>query len=146
MIPVLFPQQVSIGTGEGGQCAFAGYDPERLRQGAVDPERIYLLMDELLANISKECRKHGVTEPVALDAGVFGNLPAPPASLPELLAQPDRFADRTEIRICLINGGGGGYGAAQRHMHVLQPRIVVSGGKGGAPPLKSASPTAEWIR
>ncbi len=110
MIPVLFPQQVSIGTGEGGQCAFAGYDPERFRQGAVDPERIYLLMDELLANISKECRKHGVAEPVALDAAVLDNLPAPPASLPELLAQPGRFAGKTEIQICLVNGGGGGYG------------------------------------
>ena len=110
MIPVLFPQPVAIGSGEGGQCRFAGYDPALPRAGAVDATRVYLLQEELAQSIAKECRRHGLGEPVALAAGIIENFSSLPATLPQLLAEAHRFADQAEIRICLINGGGGGFG------------------------------------
>jgi ADP-heptose:LPS heptosyltransferase len=110
MIPVLFPQPVAIGSREGGQCRFAGYDPALPRAGAVDAARVYLLQEELAQSIAKECRRHGLGEPVALAAGIIENFSSLPATLPQLLAEAHRFADQAEIRICLINGGGGGFG------------------------------------
>lgn len=110
MIPVLFPHPVAIGSSEGGNCSFAAYDEERLRKGVADSDRIYLLQEELCKSVGSECRKHGLPEPVVLEKALVQRLSVHPVPISELFARPECCSGKARIRICLINGGGGGYG------------------------------------
>ena len=104
MIPICFPQDVYLRS-DGGEAI------QLLASGAAPtPDRIYLVLNELLEQMVRDCKNNGIAVPVRLPESLLAS-PHRPARLADILraGQPLK---RQEMRICLFNGGGGGLGDA----------------------------------
>jgi len=101
MIPVCMHSDASLVSSDGLAARLLACDPSR-----PDPERVYLVMDEQLAVMRRDCAARGVPAPAVLGWDRLGSsMPQPLAGfwrMPQPAAGP--------VRVCLINGGGGGIG------------------------------------
>ena len=101
MIPVCMADNVSLTNSDGLEARLLACDPAR-----PVPERIYLVMEELLAIMRRDCANAGIPAPAVVGIEGF-DLPVP-RPLAGFWRKPRPAAGR--VRVCLINGGGGGIG------------------------------------
>lgn len=111
MIPLCFPQEATLVHDDGTITTCLPFSPERREDGqtVLDTKRIYLVLEETLRGIAADCLRSGSPQPTQLSADIFNILPKKPVHVSECLAGRAP-AVRDQIRICLMNGGGGGLG------------------------------------
>jgi len=103
-----FPQEISFGSEEGTSLTLLSFVPEARADGklVLDPGRVYLVLEETMQALAGTIMRHGLPEPVLFSNDLLGRLSRRPQPLAKFMAKPPR----RQVRICLINGGGGGLG------------------------------------
>lgn len=107
MIPLCFPQALLLNTNDAPQIQLRAYRPE---PGTVlDLSRVYLFLEETYQAMHNSCKNCGLEHPIPLMPGIIEEIPDSPMELKNYWQSKDRL---TKVKICLINGGGGGLGDA----------------------------------
>ncbi len=112
MIFIAFPQEVRLWSGEEEVRRFMRFLPAaKDRNGNLLLDRVYVTVEENLRNLEQHCIDQGIQKPAQLKDSLFSNLKTWPKKIEELLREPRPAgnSDRT-LRLCMINGGGGGLG------------------------------------
>jgi hypothetical protein len=110
MIPVYFSQQTTLGYDDGTTQTLLPLTSEH-REGHIvfDSNRVYLALEETLQRLRADCLRSGKPQPTILSHDIFKSLPKKLRHVSDYLS--GRVSDvGAEVRICLINGGGGGLG------------------------------------
>jgi len=110
MIPVCFPQELSLGYDDGSAHRFLAGGEVEVGKGLLpSDDRVYLLIDEFLQQVRGDCLRRGAALPRVLPQDIFARQGHWPPTVSELLAGKDLSPGRPLV-ICLFNGGGGGLG------------------------------------
>ncbi len=109
MIAVCFPQEVTIGYDDGSTLRFLAHDPRLTVNCHVPPERVYFTLDETLHDVTRDCLRKKMDLPVILPDETVASWPGQPALLLEFLKHGAVTKGRM-LKVCLVNGGGGGLG------------------------------------
>ena len=103
MIPLCFPNSISLTSQDGTRLELLGYNPE---VGTVlDPARVYLFLKETHQAVHNACQSSGMEMPVPLAPEIIHAIPDAPVELPAYWQLPATRQKR--LRVCLLNGGGG---------------------------------------
>ena len=105
---VCFPREMAVGYDDGTVGTLLPFAPEVRSDGnlVLDPDRVYLALEETVQGLISSAIQHRLPQPVRFASEIMGRLPSQPRPLTEILAQPPQ----RQVRVCLINGGGGGLG------------------------------------
>jgi hypothetical protein len=108
MIPVCFAQEMTIGYDDGTAGRLLPFVPAVRADGntVLDPHRVYLAMEETVQGIVQGTLR----PPLLLAREILGKLAGMPVPVAELLAGRVLPARSGQLRVCLVNGGGGGLG------------------------------------
>lgn len=111
MIPLCFPQALSLTSQDGLRLEVLPYRPEVGK--ILDASRVYLMLEETRKSIDATCLANSLEQPLQLVSEIMEALPKGPVALKDYWQQPLPLAGRSEkLRVCLLNGGGGGLGDA----------------------------------
>ncbi len=112
MIFIAFPQEVRLWSNEEEVRRFMCFLPAAKDQnGNLLLDRVYITVEENLRNLERHCFDHGIQKPVQLKDSLFNNLKVWPKKIEEFLKKPPPAHGTTRtLRLCMINGGGGGLG------------------------------------
>ena len=108
MILVCVSKDLSFGTEAGTNLTLLPFVPAAREDGTLvlDPSRVYLALEETVQALTGVTMQQGMPQPIRLAGALLEQLPRRPQPLAALLRNPPR----RQVRICLINGGGGGLG------------------------------------
>jgi ADP-heptose:LPS heptosyltransferase len=108
MILVCVSKELSFGTEAGTNLTLLPFVPAPREDGnlVLDPGRVYLALEETVQALTGVTMQQGLPQPIRLAGGILDQLPQRPQPLAEMLHNPPK----RQVRICLINGGGGGLG------------------------------------
>lgn len=108
MILVCLPKEISFATEEGTNFTLLPFVPATRDDGnlVLDPGRVYLALEETVQALISMTMKQELPQPIRLAGALLDHLPQRPQPLAEMLHNPPK----RQVRICLVNGGGGGLG------------------------------------
>ncbi len=111
MIPLCFPQQLLLRGQDSPDIQLLSYRPEIGK--TLDPFRVYLFLEETYYAMVNNCQSGGMKAPIVLVPEIVKTAPKAPLELKKYWQwQEPKQTSRKGLRVCLINGGGGGLGDA----------------------------------